>query len=171
VTSHRGSPDPEPAWRPFTSGSEFESSRYFDIEILMNEEELMDKLSRGDDEVIRDNLRAANSTHTRERTPPPPQACSAKLREKWAAAWLVLLDAGASLHDRGQFDQELMRDPRRHAAFLRLSVAWERSDALRKLRSLDGDIDADLLKRRRAIGFSSIAPNLLRNWLSGRRPR
>jgi ferric-dicitrate binding protein FerR (iron transport regulator) len=65
--------------------------------------------------------------------------------EQRAAEWLIRLDAD----DRGRiladFEAFLAQHPRHQVAFARLSAAWRRLDALRKLAPLDGSIDADLL--------------------------
>jgi transmembrane sensor len=69
--------------------------------------------------------------------------------EAQAAAWLVKRDAGGlSAEGQAQFDEWIASDPRARAVFLRLEAAWQRSSALmRRLRPLDGDVDADLLER------------------------
>jgi transmembrane sensor len=69
--------------------------------------------------------------------------------EAQAAAWLVKRDAGGlSAENQAQFEEWLSSDPRARAVFLRLEAAWQRSGALmRRLRPLDGDVDADLLER------------------------
>jgi transmembrane sensor len=69
--------------------------------------------------------------------------------EAQAAAWLVKRDAGGlSAEGQAQFDEWISSDPRARAVFLRLEAAWQRSSALmRRLRPLDGDVDADLLER------------------------
>jgi transmembrane sensor len=68
--------------------------------------------------------------------------------EAQAAAWLVKRDAGGlSAEEQAQFDEWLSSDPRARAVFLRLETAWQRSTALmRRLRPLDGNVDADLLE-------------------------
>jgi transmembrane sensor len=66
--------------------------------------------------------------------------------EAQAAAWLVKRDGGGlSAADQAEFDAWTEADPRARAAYVRLELAWKRADGLRKLRPLDGDIDADLL--------------------------
>jgi transmembrane sensor len=76
--------------------------------------------------------------------------------EAQAAAWLVKRDAGGlSAEEQVQFDEWLSSDPRARAVFLRLEAAWQRSSALmRRLRPLDGNVDADLLEH------SPFAPSL-----------
>lgn len=74
--------------------------------------------------------------------------------EAQAAKWLVELDAGATPAEVECMTQWLAADPRHRAAYLRLSKAWNQTDALRKLRPLDYHaVNADLLRpasRRRA---------------------
>ena len=66
--------------------------------------------------------------------------------EAQAAAWLVKRDgSGLSAADQAEFDAWLAADPRAHAAYVRLELAWKRADGLRRLRPLDGDVDEDLL--------------------------
>jgi transmembrane sensor len=65
--------------------------------------------------------------------------------EAQAAAWLVKRDGtGLSAAEQAEFDAWIA-DPRAHAAYLRLELAWKRADGLRRLRPLDGDVDDDLL--------------------------
>jgi transmembrane sensor len=65
--------------------------------------------------------------------------------EEQAAKWLVQLDSTGSPEKWAALDAWLAASPRHRAAFLRLSVAWSRSDNLRRLRPLDGAADPDLL--------------------------
>jgi transmembrane sensor len=65
--------------------------------------------------------------------------------EEQAAQWLVQLDSTGSPEKWAALDAWLAASPRHRAAFLRLSVAWSRSDNLRRLRPLDGEVDPDLL--------------------------
>jgi transmembrane sensor len=66
--------------------------------------------------------------------------------EAQAATWLVKRDGGAlSASEQAQFDAWLAADPRAHAAYVRLELAWKRADGLRRLRPLDGGVDEDLL--------------------------
>jgi transmembrane sensor len=68
--------------------------------------------------------------------------------EAQAAAWLVKRDGGGlSAADQAEFDAWLEADPRAHAAYVRLELAWKRADGLRRLRPLDGGVDEDLLAR------------------------
>ncbi len=73
--------------------------------------------------------------------------------EEQAAQWLVQLDSTGSPEKWAALDAWLAASPRNRAAFLRLSVAWSRSDNLRRLRPLDGEVDPDVLstsaRRRR----------------------
>ena len=66
--------------------------------------------------------------------------------EAQAAAWLVKRDGdGLSAAEQAEFDAWLEADPRAHAVYVRLELAWKRADGLRRLRPLDGGIDEDLL--------------------------
>jgi transmembrane sensor len=65
--------------------------------------------------------------------------------EEQAAKWLIELDAGATPAEWARLTQWLTENPRHRAAFLRLSKAWNQSDALRKLRPLDYSVDVNLL--------------------------
>jgi transmembrane sensor len=67
--------------------------------------------------------------------------------EEEAAKWLVQLDSQGSPERWAALDAWLNANPRHRAAFLRLSVAWTRSDNLRRLRPLDPHVDPDLLSR------------------------
>ena len=67
------------------------------------------------------------------------------ITEQRAAEWLVRMDAGASAVEQQELQSFLDVSPRHRAAYVRLSVAWNRADRLRQLSSLDGDVDADLL--------------------------
>jgi transmembrane sensor len=68
--------------------------------------------------------------------------------EEQAAKWLVQLDSTGSPEKWAALDAWLAASPRHRAAFLRLSVAWSRSDNLRRLRPLDEAVDPDLLSPR-----------------------
>jgi transmembrane sensor len=69
--------------------------------------------------------------------------------ESQAAAWLVRRDSGSlSPEEQAEFDAWLSTDPRARAAYVRLEAAWTRASGLmRRLRPLDGEVDADLLER------------------------
>lgn len=67
--------------------------------------------------------------------------------EEEASKWLVQLDSQGSPERWAALDAWLNANPRHRAAFLRLSVAWTRSDALRRMRPLDAPVDPDLLSR------------------------
>jgi hypothetical protein len=62
-----------------------------------------------------------------------------------AAEWLVRLERKADPAIWDEFATWLDADPSHRAAFIRLRVAWNHVDSLRRLRPLDGMIDADLL--------------------------
>lgn len=69
--------------------------------------------------------------------------------EAQAAAWLVRRDGGdLSAEEQAEFDAWLSADPRARAAYIRLETAWTRAGGLmRRLRPLEGGVDADLLER------------------------
>jgi transmembrane sensor len=83
-----------------------------------------------------------------------------------AAEWLVQLDIHGSPETWAALDAWLAANPRHRAAFLRLSVAWRRADALRSLRPLDSEVDEDLLSsaRRRARERSAHGRRLRPRW-------
>ena len=65
--------------------------------------------------------------------------------EQKAAEWVTRIDLRGTPDEWAALDAWLAASPRHRAAFLRLSVAWRRSDALRKLAPLSGGADEDLL--------------------------
>jgi transmembrane sensor len=66
--------------------------------------------------------------------------------EAKAAAWLVRREApDFSPEEQALLDSWLLASPRHASAFLRLEAAWRRADRLKRLRPLDGRVDADLL--------------------------
>lgn len=67
--------------------------------------------------------------------------------EAVAAQWLIRLDADQSAAVRAEFAAWLAADPRNQAVFLRLERFWKHANHLRRLRPLDGLVDADLLSR------------------------
>ena len=84
--------------------------------------------------------------------------------EAEAAKWLVQLDSHGSPERWAALDAWLSSSPRHRAAFLRLSVAWTRSENLRRLRPLDPDVDPDLLRHH--IRRSQERPRWLRpRWI------
>jgi transmembrane sensor len=74
----------------------------------------------------------------------------ARAIEQQAALWLSRLDRGAPAPDQeAALKAWLAADMRHRAAFLRLRTAWRRAEQMQRLRPHDGEIDIDLLKRRR----------------------
>lgn len=66
--------------------------------------------------------------------------------ESAASDWFVRRDAAEpSAAEQATFDAWLSADIRHRVAYLRLEKTWDRTESLRDLRPLEGDIDADLL--------------------------
>ncbi len=65
--------------------------------------------------------------------------------ETQAAKWLVRLDRDASSELRAEFEKWITSDPRHHATFLRLQRSWQRSDYLKNIRPLDGEVNENVL--------------------------
>lgn len=72
---------------------------------------------------------------------------SARDIEEQAAKWLIELDADSTPERWARHEQWMACSPLHRAAFLRLSCAWSRASALRKLRPLDQRVDPDLLAK------------------------
>ena len=70
--------------------------------------------------------------------------------EAQATRWLVRLDATRSPELIEEHAQWMAESARNRVAYMKLSLAWKRMDALRRMRPLDppGEIDPDLLKPR-----------------------
>lgn len=70
--------------------------------------------------------------------------------EAEATRWLVRLDASRSPELIARHAQWMAENARHRVAYMKLSLAWKRMDALRRMRPLDppGEVDPDLLKRR-----------------------
>jgi transmembrane sensor len=83
--------------------------------------------------------------------------------EEKAATWLARRDAGLKAGEETDFAAWLAADARHRAAYLRLSLAWERSARLSRLRPEVEPIDADLLATPRA-------PSLWNPWWRPWRP-
>ena len=64
-----------------------------------------------------------------------------------AAIWLLRLEASASAELRKSFQKWLDEEPRHRLAFLRLRLAWHKSDRFSLLRPADGSVDADLITK------------------------
>jgi transmembrane sensor len=83
--------------------------------------------------------------------------------EERAATWLARRDAGLKGGEEAEFAAWLASDARHRAAYLRLSLAWQRSARLSRLRPEGEPIDADLLAPPRA-------PSLWKSWRRPWRP-
>lgn len=62
-----------------------------------------------------------------------------------AARWLIELEGRTQPEIWDRFQVWMDADPRHRAAFIRLRVAWNRTDVLKSLRPANGMVDADLL--------------------------
>ena len=71
--------------------------------------------------------------------------------EAQATQWLVKLDAGRSPDVMAQHAAWIAESARHEVAYAKLSLAWKRMDALRRMRPLDppGEADPDLLKPKK----------------------
>jgi transmembrane sensor len=66
--------------------------------------------------------------------------------EAQAAAWLVRGEAADySQEERARLEEWLAADTRHRAAYVRMQAAWGRAGQFRRLRPLDGTVNADLL--------------------------
>lgn len=70
--------------------------------------------------------------------------------EAQATYWLVRLDATRSPELIAEHAKWMAESARNRVAYMKLSLAWKRMDALRRMRPLDppGEVDPDLLKPR-----------------------
>jgi transmembrane sensor len=78
---------------------------------------------------------------------------SAPGTEAKAAEWLIRLEGNASDTTKAEFDTWIAADARNHAAFLRLEKTWRRTDALKRLRPIDGSVDENVLDK-----FGQVTP-------------
>jgi len=78
--------------------------------------------------------------------------------ESEAARWLIRLEGEPSQQTRAEFDAWLAADARNHAAYTRLQETWNRADILKRLRPLDGAVDARVLDKFGAPTPISDAP-------------
>jgi len=67
--------------------------------------------------------------------------------ESDAANWLIRLEKDPSPETRATCDAWLATDPRNQAAFIRLEKTWSHADILKRLRPLDGEVDALVLDK------------------------
>src|SRR5882724_2031197 len=77
--------------------------------------------------------------------------------EAQATRWLVRLDATRSPELIAEHAQWMAESARHRVAYMKLSLAWKRMDALRRARPIDppGEVDADLLKPRSRVSPGS----------------
>jgi ferric-dicitrate binding protein FerR (iron transport regulator) len=64
-----------------------------------------------------------------------------------AAIWVVRLEGSVSPELRKDFQKWLDEEPRHGSAFIRLRLAWYKSEKFRLLRPADGSVDEDLITR------------------------
>jgi transmembrane sensor len=76
--------------------------------------------------------------------------------EEAAAQWLVRLDRELPPEELYAFENWCNESPRHRAAFLRLSTAWRRADALRRLAQSGAPADPDLLAPERPPASESL---------------
>ena len=69
--------------------------------------------------------------------------------EQDAAAWLIRVDREKTQAISRDLATWLDANPRHRASFIRLSAAWQRADALRKLARPGAPCDPDLLQTGR----------------------
>ena len=70
---------------------------------------------------------------------------SAAANEQAAAEWVVRVDRDRTVRTSRALAAWLSDSPRHRAAFLRISLAWRRADALRRVAVPDEEPDPDLL--------------------------
>jgi transmembrane sensor len=89
--------------------------------------------------------------------------------EAEATRWLIRLDAARSPELIAEHAKWMAESARNRVAYMKLSLAWKRLDAFRRMRPLDrsGEVDPDLLKRRakRSRGFGPALAMLRAAWL------
>ena len=89
--------------------------------------------------------------------------------EAQATRWLIRLDAARSPELIEEHAKWMAESTRNRVAYMRLSVAWKRMDAVRRMRPLDppGTVDPDLLKphAKRSRGFGPPLAMLQIAWL------
>lgn len=74
-----------------------------------------------------------------------------------AAKWLIELEGRTRPEMWDRFQVWMDADPRHRAAFIRLRVAWNRTDVLNSLRPANGVVEPDLLAKSRLIATRSPA--------------
>jgi hypothetical protein len=149
----------EKAWvGQFSTAEEFEAVLYRDMEIVMNSEDgggTADTEGGTPTDPAPSNDALSHTARDSEKSsaqqPSPARDLTsvdenADDIEQEAAQWLVRVDADASPERYAELDRFLSRNPRHRAAFLRLSVAWRRANALKNLVPLDQRVDPDLLR-------------------------
>lgn len=161
------------AWvQSFVDEKEFETLLHHDLEIVMNED-FSSKSPPSHSAPQTETVSGSTAQVPKPKAPPAPKhGGSGKDIEAEMAEWLIFADQASSPEDWQLIDRAIQRSPRHRAAFLRLSVAWTRSDSLRKLRPLDGRVDPDML----APGVTKIPVRTLsgrclrmvRRWVKGR---
>jgi transmembrane sensor len=98
----------------------------------------------------------AHEQTTREQTPPEQTPRTADQIEQQASEWLIRVDRDGAPETSRALAAWLSANPRHRAAFLRISTAWRRADALRRLTDPDEEPDIDLLAPERPPADESI---------------
>jgi transmembrane sensor len=91
--------------------------------------------------------------------------------EQQATQWLVRVDRDGSTESSRALAEWLGANPRHRAAFLRISTAWRRADALRRLADPADAPDPDLLTPERPPADESITEPARAEVLAFRAPR
>ena len=64
-----------------------------------------------------------------------------------AAGWLLRLEASSSPELQRDLQKWLDAEPRHRVAFIRLRIAWNKSETFRFFRPADGSVDEDLITK------------------------
>jgi transmembrane sensor len=94
--------------------------------------------------------------HEQTQTPKEQKPSTADEIEQQATEWLIRVDRDGAPDVSRALAAWLSANPRHRAAFLRISTAWRRADALRRLADPDEEPDIDLLAPERPPASESI---------------
>jgi transmembrane sensor len=98
----------------------------------------------------------AHEQTPKEPTPKAPTSKTADEIEQQATEWLIRVDRDGAPEMSRALAAWLSASPRHRAAFLRISTAWRRADALRRLADPGEEPDLDLLAPERPPANESI---------------